>query len=154
MLWYWLFSIIIIILLRLNCYRNNIVILRCGTHNDLCVRVRYIDFRATGNTAIRCLVTSRPVLSRYRGIGGSVTSVAGWRYACVRACARIQPCGTGMRESGHGVFRPRQTPLFHLLFIQKPTAAGLARIVSQSRVQCTLTPPHIVLVAAPPPCYQ
>ncbi|KAL4132129.1 hypothetical protein QTP88_009338 [Uroleucon formosanum] len=50
-------------------------------------------------------------------------------------------------ESGHGVFRPRRTPLF-LLFIQKPTAAGLAlaRIVSQSRVPCTLTPPH---VAAP-----
>lgn len=101
------------------------------------------------------LVTSRPVLytlPRYRWVGNECRGVA----VCVRACARIQPRGTGMRESGHGVFRPRRTPLFHLLFIQKPTAAGLAlaRIVSQSRVQCTLAPPHIVLVAAPPPCYQ
>lgn len=106
--------------------------------DDLCLCVRYIDFRATGNTARR-----RPgdvTYTRYCGwVGcGCITSIG--TAMCVRGCARTYPY---VRDdgSGHGIFRPRRTPLFHLLFIQKPTVAGLAlaRIVSLSSVSCTLT---------------
>lgn len=106
--------------------------------DDLCVCVRYIDFRATGNTARRC--PGDVTYTRYRGwVGcGYITSIG--MVVCVRGCARTYPY---VRDdgSGHGIFRPRRTPLFHLLFIQKPTVAGLAlaRIVSLSSVSCTLT---------------
>lgn len=99
------------------------------------------------------LVTLRVAVLVTSHVHTTAVAVVGNEYrgggmrACVRA--RASTPASGMMESGHGVFRPRRTPLFHLLFIQKPTAAGLAlaRIVSQSRVPCTLTPPH---VAAPP----
>lgn len=114
------------------------LIIHHDIRDDLCVCVRYIDFRATGNTARR-----RPgdvTYTRYCGwVGcGCITSIG--TAVCVRGCARTYPY---VRDdgSGHGIFRPRRTPLFHLLFIQKPTVAGLAlaRIVSLSSVSCTLT---------------